>query len=167
MWSVILLKWDFQLISYRSWITNSNRKKKQSPAVRNIKHGSIWEHTLFIYCLFNEAIGNPEHIASNEWTVLSELEAAVVKFKVFLRHLPGNTGEKFTIAQSGQSVSQPKLEPATSKIQIRSQFTKSQRYCDMWTHFYVTLGKQARNKYSSNNRVDPLLGNAHNTRTQQ
>jgi hypothetical protein len=29
------------------------------------------------------------------------------------------------------------------------------------------LGKQARNKYATNNRVDPFLGNALNTRTQQ
>jgi hypothetical protein len=29
------------------------------------------------------------------------------------------------------------------------------------------LGKQARNKYATNNRVDPLLGNPRNTRTQQ
>jgi hypothetical protein len=29
------------------------------------------------------------------------------------------------------------------------------------------LSEQARNKYLTNNRVDPLLGNARNTRTQQ
>jgi hypothetical protein len=29
------------------------------------------------------------------------------------------------------------------------------------------LGKEAHNKYATNNRVDPFLGNAHNTRTQQ
>jgi hypothetical protein len=29
------------------------------------------------------------------------------------------------------------------------------------------LGKQVRNKYVTNNRVDPFLGNAHNTRTQK
>jgi hypothetical protein len=27
------------------------------------------------------------------------------------------------------------------------------------------IGKQARNKYATNNRVDPLLGNAHNNIT--
>jgi hypothetical protein len=29
------------------------------------------------------------------------------------------------------------------------------------------LGTQARKKYATNNRIDPLLGNARNTRTQQ
>jgi hypothetical protein len=29
------------------------------------------------------------------------------------------------------------------------------------------LGKQARNKYSTNNRVNPFLGNARNAHTQQ
>jgi hypothetical protein len=29
------------------------------------------------------------------------------------------------------------------------------------------LGKQARNKYTTNKRMDPFLGNARNTRTQQ
>jgi hypothetical protein len=29
------------------------------------------------------------------------------------------------------------------------------------------VGKQTRNKHATKNRVDPFLGNAHNTRTQQ
>jgi hypothetical protein len=39
------------------------------------------------------------------------------------------------------------------------------KYYDMWIVARERLGKQARNKYATNNRLDPFLGKARNKRT--